>query len=70
MALDLYFAPFLAQLAGVVDQKGAALDTDKFPTVEHFLPDHIELATQFFIGVRQQLKWEFLFFPAMRLVRL
>ncbi len=56
MTLDLYLAPFLAKLALLVDQEGAAFDTHELSPVKGLFLDDVELAAEFFVRIRQQLK--------------
>ena len=50
---DFDLAPFLSQLAGFIDQEGAAYDAHEFSTIQGLLVDDIELPAQRLIRIRQ-----------------
>ena len=59
MSLDPDLAPLVTQFSVLVDQEGAALNPHEFSAVQRLFADDIELATQFFIRIREQIERKF-----------
>jgi hypothetical protein len=56
MPIRFDLAPFAGQAAFLVDQKGAALDTQHLYAVHVFGFNHVEQAAQAFVSIRDQFE--------------